>query len=61
MERKEAVLAVFYKLEQAYSHPEANATLADEIVAELEKMGMLPPTTTLSKLGVIDNAWDEEN
>lgn len=33
---------------------------AYKILDAMEEAGMLPPTTNLSKLGVSDNAWDEE-
>ena len=50
MKRSEAKLEIFHILEMKYSHPEANAKTAEEILSALEKAGMQPPNTTLDKL-----------
>ncbi len=43
MKRAEVVKEIFHKLEQFYSHPEANAELANQILNTVEQLGMLPP------------------
>lgn len=35
--------------------------LADMFLEQLQtELGLIPPTTTLNKLGVTDNAWESE-
>jgi len=45
MKRSEMLKEVFQVLESAYSHPEGNAKLAEDILTAIEKAGMLPPKT----------------
>lgn len=61
MKRSEVVeLILKTTLDQLLYSNTFTKTDADLVLKKLEQAGMLPPTTTLSKLGTIDNAWDEE-
>lgn len=43
MKRDEAKLELFYILEKLNSHPEANSSIAEEMLTKLEQLGMQPP------------------
>lgn len=60
MKKSELKKLIFERLEFNYSHPEANAKLADELVALIEQVGMLPPRVHLPAIGISDNAWESE-
>jgi hypothetical protein len=51
---------IFETLESGWSHPEANAKLAEDILVAIERAGMLPPIAFLPKLKISDNAWESE-
>ena len=48
-------------------HPKAKKAkekafdVASKLLNDLEELGMLPPRSELSKLGIFDNAWKPEN
>lgn len=60
LKREDMKKVIFNKLESANHHPDANEKLADEILSEIEKAGILPPITFLSKLKASDNSWEQE-
>lgn len=43
MKRNEAKMELFYILERLNSHPEANTSIAEEMLFKLEQLGMQPP------------------
>lgn len=51
---------IYETLESGWSHPEANAKLAEDILVAIERAGMLPPIAFLPKLKISDNAWESE-
>lgn len=58
MKRSEMLRIIYEAIK--HFHEDTGGEVASLVLDEIEAAGMLPPTTRLSKLGTIDNAWDEE-